>query len=235
MNRRLIVLLAGAGVTLIIGLALPQRDDESIEALVAPRPAGKAATTGSDQSRAELSPTRTAVADRGKTASPQASGSTSAATSGSTSGAISGSAPNLRPSPAVAPGTIPQLSGRTLTRPGADLFPSPAPEVVKAAPAPKVLPAPEFAFIGKVIDANVPMAIIRDGDRVNTLRQGDQHGGWRVTAIQDSGLQLAHLATGTEARLALGARLSPKPAPANASAADALQETNSEGTPSNDR
>lgn len=237
MNRRLIVLLAGAGVTLIIGLALPQRDDESIEALVAPRPAGKAATTGSDQSRAELSPTRTAVADRGKTASPQASGSTSAATSGSTSGATSGSAPDLRPSPAVAAGMIPQPSGRTLTRPGADLFPSPAPEAVKVAPvpAPKVLPAPEFAFIGKVIDANVPMAIIRDGDRVNTLRQGDQHGGWRVTAIQDSGLQLAHLATGTEARLALGARLSPKPAPANASAADALQETNSEGIPSSDR
>ena len=98
-----------------------------------------------------------------------------------------------------------------------------------------MLPAPEFAFIGKVIDANVPMAIIRDGDRVNTLRQGDQHGGWRVTAIQDSGLQLAHLATGTEARLALGARLSPKPAQANAGAADAPQETNSEGTPGNDR
>jgi len=54
-----------------------------------------------------------------------------------------------------------------------------------------------------------------------------------VTAIQDSGLQLAHLATGTEARLALGARLSPKPA--QASAADVPQETNSEGTPSNDR
>ena len=231
MNRRLIVLLAGAGVTLIIGLALPQRDDDAVEALVAPRPVAKAATTGSGQARAEASPTRTAVADRGKTASAQAVESTSVASSA----AISGAAPNLRPSPAVAPGTIPQLSGRTLTRPGADLFPSPAPEVVKAAPAPKVLPAPEFAFIGKVIDANVPMAIIRDGDRVNTLRQGDQHGGWRVTAIQDSGLQLAHLATGTEARLALGARLSPKPAQANASAADAPQETNSEGTPSNDR
>lgn len=194
MNRRLIVLLAGAGVTLIIGLALPQRDDESIEALVAPRPAAKTA-----------------------------------------SGSTSGSAPDLRPSPVAAAGTIPQSSGRTLTRPGADLFPSPAPEAVKAALAPRVLPAPEFAFIGKVIDANVPMAIIRDGDRVNTLRQGDQHGGWRVTAIQDSGLQLAHLATGTEARLALGARLPPKPAQANASAADAPQETESEGTPGNDR
>ncbi|MEI6547744.1 MAG: hypothetical protein WCN85_12070 [Burkholderiales bacterium] len=208
MNRRLIVLLAGAGLTLAVGLALPQRDDESVEALVAPRPAAKAA-------------------------SAQAFASTSVATSAATSAASSSSTPDLRPSLAAVGATIPQPSGRTLTRPGADLFPSPAPEVVKAAPAPKVLPAPEFAFIGKVIDANVPMAIIRDGDRVNTLRQGDQHGGWRVTAIQDSGLQLAHLATGTEARLALGARLSPKPA--QASAADVPQETNSEGTPSNDR
>lgn len=233
MNRRLIVLLAGAGVTLIIGLALPQRDDDAVEALVAPRPVAKAATTGSGQARAEASPTRTTVADRGKTASAQAVESTSVASSA----AISGSASDLRSSLAAAGGTIPQPSGRTLTRPGADLFPSPAPEVIKVAPAPapKVLPAPEFAFIGKVIDANVPMAIIRDGDRVNTLRQGDQHGGWRVTAIQDSGLQLAHLATGTEARLALGARLAPKPEPANASAADVPQETNSEGTPSNDR
>ena len=93
----------------------------------------------------------------------------------------------------------------------------------------------ECAFIGKVIDANVPMAIIRDGDRVNTLRQGDQHGGWRVTSIQDSGLQLAHLASGTEARLALGARASPKPAQPTPSATDSQQESDSEGTRSNDR
>ena len=91
------------------------------------------------------------------------------------------------------------------------------------------------AFIGKVIDANVPMAIIRDGDRVNTLRQGDQHGGWRVTSIQDSGLQLAHLASGTEARLALGARASSKPAQPSPSATDSQQESDSEGTRSNDR
>jgi hypothetical protein len=129
-----------------------------------------------------------------------------------------------------------QSPGRTVTRPGADLFPSPAPEVIKSAVAPKVLPAPEFAFIGKVIDANVPMAIIRDGDRVNTLRQGDQHAGWRVTSIQDSGLQLAHLSTGTEARLALGALgARGAPRPAQASAAEPPQETESEGTPSNER
>ena len=223
MNRRLILLLAVALVTLIIGLALPEHDDDSAEALVAPRSAARAATTGSGQSGPEPSPTRTAVADLGKSASAAASDSTVAP------------AANLRPRTAAVAGSSPQPSGRTVTRPGADLFPSPAPEVIKAAPAPKVLPAPEFAFIGKVIDANVPMAIIRDGDRVNTLRQGDQHGGWRVTSIQDSGLQLAHLASGTEARLALGARASSKPAQPSPSATDSQQESDSEGTRSNDR
>jgi len=204
MNRRLIILLAAAGVTLIIGLALPQRDDDSAEALVAPRSAAKAQTAGTGQSSPAPSDARVAAA-----------------------------VASLRPSVAAVAGSGPQPSGRTVTRPGADLFPPPAPEVIKAATVPKVLPAPEFAFIGKVIDANVPMAIIRDGDRVNTLRQGEQHGGWRVTSIQDSGLQLAHLATGTEARLALGARAAPRPA--QASAAEPPQETESEGTPSNDR
>ncbi len=206
MNRRLIILLVAAGVTLIIGLALPQQEDNSAEALVAPRSAPRAQAAGSGQSGP--------VPSEARVAAPAAT---------------------LRTSAAAVAGSSPVPAGRTLTRPGADLFPSPAPEAIKAAPAtaPKVLPAPEFAFIGKVIDANVPMAIIRDGDRVNTLRQGDQHGGWRVTAIQDSGLQLAHLATGTEARLALGARAAARPA--QASAADAPQETNSEGTPSNDR
>ena len=223
MNRRLILLLAVALVTLIIGLALPEHDDDSADALVVPRSAARAATTGSGQSGPEPSQTRTAVADLGKTASAAASDSTVAP------------AANLRPRTAAVAGSSPQPSGRTVTRPGADLFPSPAPEVIKAAPAPKVLPAPEFAFIGKVIDANVPMAIIRDGDRVNTLRQGDQHGGWRVTSIQDSGLQLAHLASGTEARLALGARASSKPAQPTPSATDSQQESDSEGTRSNDR
>jgi hypothetical protein len=210
MNRRLIVLMAAAIVTLIIGLALPQQDDDSADALVAPRSAPKAQTAGAGQSGPVPSDARITAADRG-----MASGAPTSA--------------------AAVAGSSPQPSGRTVTRPGADLFPSPAPEVIKAALAPKVLPAPEFAFIGKVIDANVPMAIIRDGDRVNTLRQGDQHGGWRVTSIQDSGLQLAHLATGTEARLALGARASPKPAQASPSATDSQQESDSEGTTSNDR
>ncbi len=223
MNRRLIVLIAAAIGTLIIGLALPQHDDESAEALVAPRSAPKAQTAGSGQSGPVPSDARITVSDRG-----MASGAPTAA-------ATFASPANLRPSAATVAGSSSQPSGRTVTRPGADLFPSPAPEVIKAALAPKVLPAPEFAFIGKVIDANVPMAIIRDGDRVNTLRQGDQHGGWRVTSIQDSGLQLAHLATGTEARLALGARAAPKPAQAGPSAADSQQETDSEGTTSNDR
>jgi len=204
MNRRLIVLLAAAGLTLIIGLALPQRDDDSAEALVAPRSAAKAQTAGSSQSSPAPSEARVTAAVAG-----------------------------VRPSAPAVAGSGQQAPGRTVTRPGADLFPSPAPEVIKAAPVPKVLPAPEFAFIGKVIDANVPMAIIRDGDRVNTLRQGDQHAGWRVTSIQDSGLQLAHLSTGTEARLALGARGAPRPA--QASAAEPPQETESEGTPSNER
>lgn len=223
MNRRLILLLAVALVTLIIGLALPEHDDDSAEALVAPRSAARAATTSSGQSGPEPSHTRAAVADRGKTASAAASDSTVAP------------AANLRPRTAAVAGSSPQPSGRTVTRPGADLFPSPAPEVIKAALAPKVLPAPEFAFIGKVIDANVPMAIIRDGDRVNTLRQGDQHGGWRVTSIQDSGLLLAHLASGTEARLALGARASSKPAQPTPSATDSQQESDSEGSTRNDR
>jgi hypothetical protein len=223
MNRRLILLLAVALVTLIIGLALPKQDDDSVEALVAPRSAARAATPGSGQSGPEPSRTKSAVADPGKNASVAASDSTFAP------------AANLRPRTAALAGSGSQPSGRTVTRPGADLFPAPAPEVIKAATAPKVLPAPEFAFIGKVIDANVPMAIIRDGDRVNTLRQGDQHGGWRVTAIQDSGLQLAHLASGTEARLALGARASPKPAQPSPSATDSQQESDSEGTTRNDR
>ena len=221
MNRRLIVLLAAAGVTLIVGLALPQPEDESAEALVAPRSASKAQPAGSAQTGPAQSDARVVAADRGL--------AVGAPTSASVPVVI------LRQTAAAPAGSSPESSGRTLTRPGADLFPSPAPEVIKAAPAPKVLPAPEFAFIGKVIDANVPMAIIRDGDRVNTLRQGDQHGGWRVTAIQDSGLQLAHLATGTEARLALGARVAPRPAQVSASAAEPPQETDSEGTTSNDR
>jgi hypothetical protein len=219
MSRRLIVLLAAAGVTLIIGLALPQRDDDSVEALVAPRSAAKAQTAGSGQSGPAPSDSRVTAGDRGLAIGAP----------------TSAPAANLRPSAAAVAGSGPQPPGRTVTRPGADLFPSPAPEAVKAVPAPKVLPAPEFAFIGKVTDANVPMAIIRDGDRINTLRQGDQHGGWRVTAIQDSGLQLAHLASGTETRLALGVRAAPKSAQATASAADAPQESDSEGTPSNDR
>jgi hypothetical protein len=223
MNRRLILLLAVALVTLIIGLALPKQDDDSVEALVVPRSTARAASPGSGQSGPEPSQTKSAVADLGKNASVAASDSTFAP------------AANLRPRTATLAGSGSQPSGRTVTRPGADLFPAPAPEVIKAATAPKVLPAPEFAFIGKVIDANVPMAIIRDGDRVNTLRQGDQHGGWRVTAIQDSGLQLAHLASGTEARLALGARASPKPAQPTPSATDSQQESDSEGTTRNDR
>jgi hypothetical protein len=221
MNRRLIVLLAAAGVTLIVGLALPQPEDESAEALVAPRSASKAQPAGSAQTGPAQSDARVVAADRGLAVGAPTSASVPVV--------------NLRQTAAAPAGSSPESSGRTLTRPGADLFPSPAPEVIKAAPAPKVLPAPEFAFIGKVIDANVPMAIIRDGDRVNTLRQGDQHGGWRVTAIQDSGLQLAHLATGTEARLALGARVAPRPAQVSASAAEPPQETDSEGTTSNDR
>jgi hypothetical protein len=223
MSRRLMLLLAVALVTLIIGLVLPKQDDDSVEALVAPRSAARAATTGSGQSGPEPSQTRTAVADPGKTAAVVASVPTSAP------------AANLRPRTAPVATSGPQPPGRTVTRPGADLFPAPAPEVIKAATPPKVLPAPEFAFIGKVIDANVPMAIIRDGDRVNTLRQGDQHGGWRVTAIQDSGLQLAHLASGTEARLALGVRAAPKPAQPSPSASDSQQESDSEGTTRNDR
>jgi hypothetical protein len=221
MNRRLIVLLAAAGVTLIVGLALPQSEDDSAEALVAPRSASKAQPAGSAQTGPAPSDARLTAADRGLAVGTPTPASVPAA--------------SLRQTAAAPAGSSPQPSGRTLTRPGADLFPSPAPEVIKAALAPKVLPAPEFAFIGKVIDANVPMAIIRDGDRVNTLRQGDQHGGWRVTAIQDSGLQLAHLATGTEARLALGARAAPRPAQVSASADEPPQETDSEGSTSNDR
>ena len=100
---------------------------------------------------------------------------------------------------------------RSALRTRVDLFPAPpAPRPVASAavavppPAPPP-PRPGFAYIGRVLDGSDPMAVVRDAASVQTLRNGDRLGGWRVVAVVEDALSLVHESTGTETRLRLGA------------------------------
>jgi hypothetical protein len=67
-----------------------------------------------------------------------------------------------------------------------------------------VAPIPSFSLIGRVLDGSVAMAIVRDGERVSTLRSGDRVAGFRVVAVGEDDLTLQHEATALPVRLAYG-------------------------------
>lgn len=197
MNRRLAMLSGLAAALALAALVVPDADqaDQDLVAAVprataaaqsAPRPVSAPAA---DRARASVA----ALASEGVAADPAARG---AAAVRSTEVRRGESGAGVRQ--------------RTSLRASADLFPVPPPPpaatLVPAPPpsAPAAAPRPRFAMIGRMVDAAGPTAVMRDGDRVLTLRPGDRLSGFRMTAIGDEAASLVHEATGQTVRIAFG-------------------------------
>jgi hypothetical protein len=98
---------------------------------------------------------------------------------------------------------------RTSLRASEDLFPvPPAPRVASPAPPPPpppvVAPKPRFGLIGRLVDGATPTAVLRDGDRVVTLRTGQHEAGYRLVAVDEVGAAFVHEATGQTVRIGFG-------------------------------
>ncbi|MEI7447658.1 MAG: hypothetical protein WCK28_22415, partial [Burkholderiales bacterium] len=72
-------------------------------------------------------------------------------------------------------------------------------------PPPPAAPRPRFVLIGRMVDAKGPTAILRDGERVLTLRPGDRVAGFRMTEIADDAAGFVHEPTGQAVRVAFAA------------------------------
>lgn len=202
MSRRLVIL---CGLAAALGLAatlMPGADDDAVVVDAAPRSSGPR-------------PAPAAVASDRKDA-PLASAASPAAMTPAATQAVRTSAPDtVRPSrargdPEPASGQI-AAGGplRTTLRASADLFPPPPAAPVVAAPAPPPpppppAPRPRFVLIGKIVDADGPTAIMRQGEQVLTLRPGDRSGGFRMTVLDDEAATFLHEASGSTSRIALG-------------------------------
>jgi hypothetical protein len=114
---------------------------------------------------------------------------------------------NARPDRPDAP--PPGTPLRTTLRASADLFPvppapRPPPPPPPGPPPPPVAPKPQFALIGRLVDGSVPTAVLRDGERVVTLRAGQQEAGFRLVGVDENGVSLVHEATGLPVRIGFG-------------------------------
>jgi hypothetical protein len=202
LSRRLVIL---CGLAAALGLAatlMPGSDDDAVVVDAAPRSSGpRPAPAAADRKDAPVAPGTSPVA--------------------ATPAAVQGGRPRdpdtVRPSRArgdADPGSGQVAAGgslRTTLRASADLFPPPPAPPVVAAPAPPPpppppppAPRPRFVLIGKIVDADGPTAIMRQGEQVLTLRPGDRSGGFRMTVLDDEAATFLHEASGSTSRIALG-------------------------------
>jgi hypothetical protein len=202
LSRRLVIL---CGLAAALGLAatlMPGADDDTAVVDAAPRSSGPR-------------PAQAAAAADRKSASVAPGTSPVAATPGAAQ-VIKPREPD-RVGPSRTRGDLEPASGqvaaggplRTTLRASADLFPSPPAAPVVAAPPPPPpppppAPRPRFVLIGKIVDADGPTAIMRQGEQVLTLRPGDRSGGFRMTVLDDEAATFLHEASGSTSRIALG-------------------------------
>jgi len=104
--------------------------------------------------------------------------------------------------------SLPGTPLRTTLHASADLFPVPPaprpPPAPPAAPPPVVAPKPQFALIGRLVDGAMPSAVLRDGERVVTLRAGQRVGGYRMESIDEDSATFVHEPTGQRVRIGFG-------------------------------
>lgn len=101
------------------------------------------------------------------------------------------------PLPANEAAPAPAAPARQSLAAARDLFPvqrPPEPPAARVEPAsaPPPPPPPSLSLIGRVVEDATPVAIVRNGDGVLTLRVGDTVQGFRVAAITDRAIELVH-------------------------------------------
>lgn len=205
-------LLVLSGVTVAMTAAVlvwdDARHDELVEAIDRSAPASRGAQ-----------PAQAARADAPESATVVSAGSSvPVLADGSADPASPVDRPATPPGETAAAWRAREAPGRVL-----DVFalaPPPRPAVVAPPPPPPPPLKSPFVLVGRMVDGNEVTALVRDGDRMQSLRVGQRTGEFVVEAIQDQAVVLLHESSGQRVRAGY-------PAPRGSQAASPAQD----GTP----
>lgn len=209
--RTSLLVLTGVSVAMTAAVLVwdDARQDELVEAI--DRSAGTASRRPASPEPSEPPRAPPAGGATGTTSEPLA------AASGAGSAAPQ---PGVDPLPILAGEAI--VAWRPREAPGRviDVFALvPPPRPVVAAPPPAAPPPPKapFVLVGRMVDGNEVTALVREGERMQSLRVGQRSGEFVVEAIQEQAVVLLHEATGQRVRAGY-------PAPRGAQAASPAQD-----------